>query len=156
MLPFICKRIPSKERNNEHMTKSSTTTTIAELVIGPPRIDRVNQSYSDIDYFPMKSGDFARTVNDEKLSSSHGKEIFLLLILFVSFSMKDLSSDCYCNASENFQVRHFTLNFDLFSFYYQAKSDGQYLQPTVIQSQIIDIPKAIIQHNSGIINPKRS
>jgi hypothetical protein len=106
MLPFICKRIPSKER------ESSTTTTIAELVIGPPRIDHINQSYSDIDYFPMKSGNCVKTVNDEKLSSSHGKIIFLLLILFVSFSMKDLSSDCYCNVSENFQVRNFTLNFD--------------------------------------------
>jgi hypothetical protein len=30
------------------------------------------------------------------------------------------------------------------------------MQTTVIQSHIIDIPKAIIQHNTGIINPKRS
>jgi hypothetical protein len=53
--------------------RKTSLSTISELVIGPPRINQINQSYSDVDYFPMRSGCLTETVNDEKLTSSHGK-----------------------------------------------------------------------------------
>ncbi len=53
MLPFICSHLPSRERNDEDIKSLST---VSALVIGPSISSKINQSYSDIDYFPMKSG----------------------------------------------------------------------------------------------------
>jgi hypothetical protein len=58
MPSFICFHLPSKERNNQDIKSEEKTSlsTISALVIGPNISLKINQSYSDIDYFPMKSG----------------------------------------------------------------------------------------------------
>jgi hypothetical protein len=95
MLPFVCKCIPLKERNSEHMAKS--TTTIAHLVIGPKTTpSHRNESFSNTDYLPMTYQGDTATVN-----SSNSGEI------------NDLTTDCYCNTSEPFEVRYLEIKFQL-------------------------------------------
>jgi len=50
MLALIHKCLPSKKP----MEKGKSTSTISELVVSPQVPTVINQSYSDIDYLPMK------------------------------------------------------------------------------------------------------
>lgn len=62
MFAFIRKRLPSKDRNVVKKNGKSTST-ISELVVAPV-IN--NQSYSDVDYLPMK----AELFNPSQIKSS--------------------------------------------------------------------------------------
>ncbi len=65
-----------KNFKSEEKKKTKASSTIDALVVGPStslKINQLNESYSAVDYFPMRSGDLAETVNDEKITSSHDK-----------------------------------------------------------------------------------
>ena len=66
---FIFDRFDVFEKNGEQLKKKKekSSSAIGELIVGPsasPSVDRVNQSYSLVDYFPMKAGGTAVSTED--------------------------------------------------------------------------------------------
>ncbi|CAF1124857.1 unnamed protein product [Rotaria sp. Silwood1] len=153
MLAFIRKRLPSKDRSNEHlhnvklnhnqhgyqpngdqMKKSESSNDLNvnnnnenkkkkkkknkersslnqdELIISsnaPPIVNRINISYSDVDYFPMMPGALSQSVNHDKESIN-----------------RDSLTDCYLNPSESIQTTH----------------NINYRERSQIQSRVFQIP----------------
>lgn len=62
-----------RETDEKIKKKRKPTPTIDALVVGPtvsPKINQINQSYSDIDYFPMISGNSVENLNSTKSPTS--------------------------------------------------------------------------------------
>ncbi|CAF0871021.1 unnamed protein product [Adineta ricciae] len=143
MLSFIRKRLPSKDRSDEHFQhiKSNqdedrinrsqsnnelngnshekkkekkkkrsiamkSSSTLNELDTIPIQ----NQSYSDVDYFPMMSGAFSQQSNDHNKTSSLDR---------------NLMSDCYLNSNDVMKTNNQHI---------------KYAQPVVTKTRAFDIP----------------
>ncbi|CAF3994884.1 unnamed protein product [Rotaria sordida] len=165
MLSFIRKRLPYKDRSNEHLQNaksnhiqhehqddnnmkrtqstnelnlnnndnkkkkkkknkemsSSTLDGLALVSNTSPTTNRINKSYSDIDYFPLMPEALFQSNNHDKISKE-----------------RDSLSDSYLNPSENVHTT----------------SDINYVQTTVIKPRVFEIPVIDCRKEQRIPNYK--
>ena len=85
--------------------KGQSSLSIDELVCGPtvsPSNERINQSYSDVDYLPM----MPRQVPEKRISQTSSQfSRSLLSLVHRQISLLDTLSDCYFNPSELLEDR---------------------------------------------------
>jgi hypothetical protein len=76
--------VRKSELQGEKKDKSSST--IDKLVVDISVTPKINQPFSNVDYFPMISGGLAGSVDNETLSTSHGKgsSSFIYPLYFIS------------------------------------------------------------------------
>jgi hypothetical protein len=72
-----------KKKKNKKKNKSSLT--LNELVHASNNPPTINQSYSDIDYFPMMPGALSRSNNHDKISNDRGKNNLINSLSFNIF-----------------------------------------------------------------------
>ncbi|UJR29502.1 hypothetical protein I4U23_010719 [Adineta vaga] len=158
MLSFIRKRLPSKDRSDEHLQhvksnkddshinrsqsndelsidnngkkkqkkkKKNTIKSSSTLNVLDTSSPIENQSYSDVDYFPMMaSGTLSQSVNQNTTSSSDRSSL----------------SDCYFNPSEVMQ----------------NIPDLKYVQPVIGKPRVFEIPVIDCRANYKDIDHKRT
>jgi hypothetical protein len=96
------------DKKTKKKKKEKSSSTLDGLVLASntsPTFDRINKSYSDVDYFPMLPGALSPSINPDITSTNRGKNsCFVFYLNAFLFYLKDSLSDCYLNPSETMKT----------------------------------------------------